>query len=74
MESTELIKERQSAQSITSTESLKDRIQIPIIRVKESLNKDEFVSYELQSDVFDESTIERLNRVALFNYQRKVVN
>ncbi|MGB1646836.1 MAG: SPOR domain-containing protein, partial [Crocinitomicaceae bacterium] len=71
MESTELIKERQSAQSNTSTESLKDRIQIPIIRVKESLNKDEFVSYELQSDVFDESTIERLNRVALFNYQKE---
>ena len=71
MESTELIKERQSSQSNTSTESLKDRIQIPIIRVKESLNKDEFVSYELQSDVFDESTIERLNRVALFNYQKE---
>ena len=71
MESTELIKERQSAQSNTSTESLKDRIQIPIIRVKESQNTDELVSYELQSDVFDESTIERLNRVALFNYQKE---
>ena len=71
MESTELIKERRSSQLNNSTESLKNRIQIPIIRVKESLNKDEFVSYELQSDVFDESTIERLNRVALFNYQKE---
>ena len=71
MESTELINERRSSQLNNSTESLKNRIQIPIIRVKESLNKDEFVSYELQSDVFDESTIERLNRVALFNYQKE---
>ncbi|RCL77175.1 MAG: hypothetical protein DBW72_00340 [Flavobacteriales bacterium] len=71
MESTELIKEKQSSQSNTSTESQKNRIQIPIIRVKESTIKDEFVSYELQSDVFDESTIERLNRVALFNYHKE---
>ena len=71
MESKELIKERQSSQSNTTSESLQDRIQIPIIRLKESPNKDEFVSYELQSDAFDESTIERLNRVALFNYQKE---
>ena len=71
MESKELIKERQSSQSNTTYESLQDRIQIPIIRLKESPNKDEFVSYELQSDAFDESTIERLNRVALFNYQKE---
>ena len=57
--------------SNTSGEPVMTRIQIPIINSEKEPEKDKLVLYQLKSDSFDEGTIERLNRIAVFNYDQE---
>ena len=67
----EVIKGSNIRTSNTSGEPVMTRIQIPIINSEKEPEKDELVLYQLKSDSFDEGTIERLNRIAVFNYDQE---
>ena len=70
-ESTENNQSINSEQEITQVSR---PIEIPIIGVEEEVEKVMMVSYTFNSDSFEEGTIERLNRIGVFNYNENDAN
>ena len=70
-ESTENNQSINSEQEITQVSR---PIEIPIIGVEEEVEKVMMVSYTFNSESFEEGTIERLNRIGVFNYNENDAN
>ncbi|MDC0459926.1 hypothetical protein OAM07_04150 [Crocinitomicaceae bacterium] len=70
----ESVDNNQSMNSKQEITQVSRPIEIPIIRVEEEVEKIKMVSYTFNSDSFEEGTIERLNRIGVFNYNENDAN